>query len=217
MTLSTTALVNLACLEVPCKTVVSINDNTPRAEIARLVYPQVMDELMELDWSFQTRRVALTALAENAQPGIWGYAYQVPAGLGFPLHLRPVRDINTVNLQVGQRIGQPWLLPHSGLAFDIEAGVIWANSEAVELEYIASTPDFSAMTASFVKAATFGLAARMVMSITGDKDKRDDLIQKAEVYRDRALAADVNRNASANTYGDNFIPSTLMGHFYASE
>jgi hypothetical protein len=216
MTLSVTKLVNLAFLEIPCARITSISDNVFRAEVAREVYPQVIDELMELEWSFATRRAALTSVP-NDRVGVWGYAFALPEDLGFPLRLRIIRDTTGYVPLAGQTIGTYNWRTDPGIMFDTEGDTIWADSPAVELEYVVRTPDFARMTPAFEKAVTFGLAARCSMPIRKDRNEADKLVQMAEVYRDRAYAADLNRNASANTYGNNYVPEVIRQLLEAPE
>lgn len=216
MTLSTTGLINLAFLEVPCASIVSISDNVYRAEVARLVYPQVIKELMELEWSFSTTRAVLTSIP-NSQPTRWGHAFAIPNGMGFPLHVRSIPDLNGYLPQEGQLLGTPSFRDNPGIAFDIEGGTLWADSASVELEYVDDNPSFSYMAPSFEKAVTFMLAARLVYPITKDEGRRDKAIQMAEVYRDRALASDLNRDSNSNTYGNNFVPEVIRQMWNAPE
>jgi hypothetical protein len=82
---------------------------------------------------------------------------------------------------------------------------------------VTNSPDFSKMTASFEKALVFTLAAKLVMPLTKDRGRRDDLLGQAEVWRERAYAADLNRNARQNRYGDNFIPEAIAVNLYGGE
>ena len=103
------------------------------------------------------------------------------------------------------------------LDFDFEGSSFWTVNDGVDLEYISLTPSYSSMTAMFRRGLATVLASRIVMDITRDAGRKRELLQEAEVWRDRALARSLNTNAQQQTYGDNFIPSSLRGHFEAPE
>lgn len=196
MTLSVSDICNLALDEVPAAQITSISDDTPRAEICRRQYPRAIAEMMELEWSFAIKRVLLVGVT-NTRESDWSFAYAVPAGLGFPLRVR-----SSSNYRFEGWATDP------GLPFDIEGPVIWTTQAGVTLEYVAEAPEFAEMTASFINALKFLLAAKISLPITKDEGKRDKLYQKAELFRDRALASDLNRNAGQNRYGQ-FVPDAL--------
>lgn len=203
MTLSVVQIANLALDEIPAASITSLNDNVHRAEVLRRQYPQALGELMEIPWSFAIRRAPLTAITNSRSP-FWGYAYQLPNDLGYPLRLMTPEATSLFHGSYGAAIrAEP------GLPFDTEGATIWSQQSAVELEYVSRDPAFSDMSASFEKALVMTLAAKIVMPITKDRSRRDDLIRDAEVARERAAAQDANRNAQANRYGDNFIPEAI--------
>ena len=198
MTNSIVGICNLALDELPAAQIVSISDNNQRAEVCRRQYPQALAELMELEWSFATRRASLTAIT-NTRSNLWQSAFVVPSDMGYPLRI--------LNPSASYAPGP--MINDLGLPFDFEGTTIWAQHSAVTLEYITKDPAFSDMSASFEKALYFTLAAKLAMPITKDRKLRDDLEGRAEVWRERAYAADLNKNARANRYGDNFIPEAI--------
>lgn len=203
MTLSAVAICNLALDELPAKPIVSLDDTTISAETCLRQFPQALGELMEDgEWNFGIRRVTLTAVT-NTRTGFWRYQFQAPNDLAFPLRLVPA-DYANIGFVGGASI------PDIGTYFDFEGATVWANSEAVTLEYITTTPEFSGMSKKFERALALTLASRLVMPILRDPQRKTQLLQEAEVFRERALAKSVNRNQ--NTYGDNFVPSSLRGY-----
>ncbi len=215
MTLSITELANLALDVLPAKNLVSINDNTHAAEVCRRHYPQAIAELMEHEWQFATRRASLVSIT-NTQSTRWGYAYAVPNDMGVPLRVRET-DATDYVLGVGQSMAFTGWFADPGITFDIEGQTLYTGASAATLEYITKNPAFADMTASFEKALQYTLAARIAMPITKDERKTDSIFQKAELVRDRALAADLNRNATANTYGTNYVPEHIADHLWAPE
>lgn len=218
MTESITSICNLALDEVPAGAIVSIADNNQRAEVCRRQYPRALKELMELEWSFGIKRVTLSAITNDRSP-LWGYAYAMPTDLGYPLRLTAPVAASNPSIGYGQTlapsIGLTWDEP--GLPFDYEGGTLWSWQDGAVLEYVTNAPEFSKMSASFETALAFTLAAKLVMPLTKDTARRDKVLGMAEVYRERALAADLNRNARQNRYGDNFLPETIAANIYGGE
>ena len=205
MTLSAVEICNLALAEIPAKRLVSLEDNTLAAETCREQFSQAVEELMEMgEWGFAVKRATLSAVT-NTRDGTWEYQWAAPSDLAFPIRVLPGSDSGFTVMQ------------GRSLTFDFEGGTFWTQDEAVQLEYISNTPAYAAMTAMFRRGLAAVLASRIVMPITKDANRKQQLLQEAEVWRDRALARNLNANAQQQTYGDNFIPSSLRGYFGAPE
>ena len=205
MTLSAVEICNLALADVPAKRIVSLEDTSISAEACRREFTQAVEELMEMgEWGFAVKRAPLVAVT-NTRNGYWSYQYVAPNDMAFPVRVIPGAD-SDLSVMRGR-----------SLDFDFEGASFWAVSEGVDLEYISKTPAYSAMTAMFRRGLATVLASRIVMDITRDAGRKRELLQEAEVWRDRALARNLNTNATQQTYGENFIPSSLRGHFGAPE
>lgn len=203
MTLSAVEICNLALADVPAKRINSLNDNTVAAEACREQFSQAVEELMEMgDWGFAKKRAVMTAVA-NDRSGGWAAAYAIPNDMAFPIAILPAEGGG--------------IMRGRSREFDFSGATIWTGEGDVVLEYISNTPAFSSMTAMFRRGLATVLASRVVMSITRDPARKRELLQEAEVWRDRALARSLNANAQQQTYGDNFIPTSLMGYFEAPE
>lgn len=198
MTLSAVEICNLALSEVPAKRIVSLDDTTVAAEACKREFTQAVEELMEMgDWGFARRRVILTATTDE-RPG-WPGAFAAPNDLAFPIRIVPTDGGGVMHGR--------------SLPFDFADGLIWTQTDAAALEYITLTPAFSKMTAMFRRGLATVLASRIVMDITRDSGRKRELLQEAEVWRDRALARNLNATSTQQVYGENFIPSSLRGHF----
>lgn len=205
MTLSAVEICNLALADVPAKRIISMEDTTISAEACREQFSQAVEELMEMgEWGFATRRASLVGIP-NVRDGFWSQAWAVPNDMAFPIRVLP---------GVGDAVS---VMPGRSLMFDFEGDTIWTQNEGVQIEYITRTPAFSQMTAMFRRGLATVLASRIVMPITRDRESKARLLQEAEVWRERALARNLNANAQQQTYGENFIPSSLRGHFGAPE
>lgn len=198
MTLSAVEICNLALSEVPAKRIVSMDDTTVAAEACKREFTQAVEELMEMgEWGFAKRRVILTATVDE-RPG-WAGAFAAPNDMAFPIRVVPAEGGGVMRGR--------------SLSFDFADGLIWTQADAAALEYITLTPAFSKMTAMFRRGLATVLASRIVMDITREPGRKRELLQEAEVWRDRALARNLNANATQQVYGENFIPSSLRGHF----
>lgn len=195
---SPVSICNLALDVVPAATITSLDDNNHRAEVCSRHYPQALGEMMELEWTFATKRAVLAQIT-NVRPKRWKYAFAVPNDLGVALRARR-SDINTVGWGDGVTLG-----------YDLEDGTLWSDYEVTELEYITNDPAMRALTPSFIRALYYTLAAKICMPISKSESRTQNLFQTAELWRDRALAADLNKNALANRYGD-FIPEVIAQH-----
>lgn len=205
MTLSAVEICNLALANVPAKRIVSMNDTTVAAEACLREFSQAVEELMEMgEWGFAVKRAPLVPVV-NTRDRPWTNQYVAPNDMAFPIRVLP---------EAGSEVS---LMKNRSLPFDFDGGEFWTFEEGAQIEYITNNPAFSKMTAMFRRGLATVLASRIVMDITKDPARKRELLQEAEVWRDRALARNLNSNAQQQTYGENFIPSSLRGHFGAPE
>ena len=204
MTLSAVQLCNLGLDEIPADPLVSLDDNTIAAAVCRRQFPQALGEVMEAgSWDFARKRVRMTRIGQ-ADARYWRYRFQMPNDMAQPLAVMCWYD---------GYAGEPFLGQSD--EFSYADGVLWALSDDVVLEYVTNDPAYSAMSKTFERAVALTLASRLAIPIKRDATAKNRLMQEAEVFRDRALARSLNKNH--NRYGDDFIPSALMGHFEAPE
>ncbi len=218
MSFSAVELANMACREIPTRQIVSLEDNTQTAQTMKAELPQVLGEIMESgEWNFGVRRETLSAIT-NTRPSQWAYAFAVPTGAALPLRIIPTPDVAEATfLLPGQRLASS--NPSSGppIPFDFEGPTIWTDEPAPILEFITASPEWGQMSYRFRRVLALTLAARSVVSITQDTERKRTLLQEAELFGQRALASSLNANSTQNTYGEDFIPSSLRGHFEAPE
>lgn len=208
---------NLALDEIPHRNIVSLDDNVLAADVIKRQLPQVLGEAMESgDWSFGVKRVALSEIT-NTRSTVWRYAYAVPSDMAMPLKLSSVSVGDEPYVGPGQTLAAPDRLLGEPVQFDFEARTIWTNERGALLEYITLTPAWTDMSRRFMRVLALILAARIVVPIMKDHDRKRALLQEAELYGQRALANDKNTAGDQNRYGDDFIPSALRGYFTAYE
>jgi hypothetical protein len=218
MTLSATRIANLALAELPHPRITSIAEDSVAAENVREQLPQVLGELLEGgEWGFAIKRHALTPIT-NHPNDTWAGAFVVPADLAMPLKVIPATSTNgSAILSVGQRIAYSRDIDLFPVAFDFEGRTIWTNEANPVLEYVVNNPDYNRFTKTFERVLALTLAGRLVLGVTGKRDQKNDLLGEAQLLKQRALARDLNNNPTQNTYGQNYIPSVLMGHVEAPE
>lgn len=206
MNLSPVVVCNAALDELPAKPITALGENTLEAKVCARQYPLALAELLEAgEWSFAVRRVELTA-STNERPNEWGASYALPNDMAFPLRLTSVNVDAPYIPAVGHRLSphMPW--GDLGIPYAFSGGVLYAGGPGAVLEYITDAPGAGPVAALFVKALIFALATKIAMPITKDRGLKDKLWQEAELYRDRALAADYNK--SPQRYGG-FIPEVI--------
>jgi len=191
---------NQAVALLPAAPMASLDEASLEARECRRFYPQVVREMLEgpHDWSFANRRVALAAMATNDRPSEWAFAYAVPADMGTPIRLVP--DFEALGLGVPVPLaGEPHAETWTSVAADFEApyrienGILYANIDNAALEYGISDIVEAVLPALVVKALVADLASRLAMPVKKDRRLKGELLQEAELYWQRAMADDQNR------------------------
>lgn len=207
------ALWNLAVSELPADQIAELGENSLPARECRRHYPQVIAEMLAYGrWSFQNRRVTLAAVT-NTRDSEWLYAYAVPADMAQPIRVLPDFDSLGLSLPVplpGEPYAEVWALFASSYAlpYIIENGIIYTNAESASLEYGISDITEVDLRPDVVRAITVDLAARLAMPVKKDKDLRKELLSEAELWWQRAMANDANRQPSF--YPDpGYLPEAL--------
>lgn len=205
MASSRLAICNNALGELPASAIATIDENSLQGRETRRAYPAAKEWLLEQHrWSFAKGRVALAAVT-NDRDTEWAYAYALPAG-HVPLAVVPVPETAysprplyaTTVLDTATDKPAPYLLVGS---------TIYTNVPDAYLDYYATDVSEALFTAGFVRALELELAHRVVLPITKDRARWRELKADAQTERERAIAADKNREPQ--TYGD-YIPDTLL-------
>ena len=206
-------LYNLAVAELPAQQIASLDEQGLEARECRRSYPQVIAEMLAWGrWSFQNRRVVLAAVT-NTRDAEWTYAYAVPSDMGVALRIVPDFDALGLDIPVplpGQPYGETWasFVVQYEAPYIIENGVIYTNTESASLEYGINDITEVALGPDVVRAITVDLAARLAMPVKKDKDLRKELLAEAELWWQRAMANDANRQPAY--YPDpGYLPEAL--------
>ncbi|MGL5735548.1 MAG: hypothetical protein ACRCYS_11840 [Beijerinckiaceae bacterium] len=208
MAVSQIDISNLALVELPASTIASINENSLSAIEARRCFgPVLMEFLEEFGYDMAITRAVL-AQTSNARPAEWSFAYAVPDNMVFPLRLIP--DFDATNgalvLLAGQSIApvggslgpDPYRAPYV-----IAENILYCNEEAVTLEYVRDDPSITLFPPLMIRAMALEMAARMVMPILKSAKREEILMGKAELAKQRAIAANLNRKPTTH-----YLPTT---------
>lgn len=197
MAYSDTEICNLALAELPEKSIASLDEASIQARECKRLYKTALQELFEAHpWSFATTRLALAQIA-NDREGEWSFAYAVPNSMAM---LRKVVFVPTAAAGdfiplVGQTfapVGAILLDRAPAQPFILAGSTIYTDVEAAVIEYMPVGAE-AVFPALFVKALYFELASRLCTPLSKQADKRRELMGQAELYRQRAQAADLNR------------------------
>ncbi|WP_157215861.1 hypothetical protein [Flavisphingomonas formosensis] len=205
MATSIISICNLALVEVPSKSIASLDEQSLPAAKCREHYPAARDELMELhDWEFLAKRVALAAVP-NDRPTEWACAYAVPNDMLYPRRILPPQDPALAVgafATAGQRAAPCW--HHGGgealrIPYLIEAGILYSDQPNAVLAYSRSGVTEDRFPQSFVRALSLDLATRIVMPLIKNRARQGDLIKASENAKQRAMAQDLNRSPHDRT------------------
>lgn len=182
---------NMALGELPAARVDLVEENSLAGETCREHYPEALKLLLEdHDYDFAVRRSAL-ALVTNDRPREWRFAYQLPGDCAKPLHilLYSAGEAGEVVSFTGALRAAETAVP-----FRVADGKLYCNVANAVLEYASNAASEATFSALFTRAVALELATRAVMPLLKDARRQRELIQMAEVARERAKAEDMNRD-----------------------
>lgn len=161
-------------------------DNTVQAQHCATFYPIARDELLErFNWTFATRRVALSLSAVEFDDGEWAYAYLLPSNF--------IRAIKVVPPGASQ--------DHPGYDYRMESDVteldliLLSNVEEAVLHYVYREEETGRYTPLFISALSHLLASYLAGPIIKGGAGMRAKQAMYEIYLDlanKAMAADAN-------------------------
>lgn len=181
----------------------SLNENSLAAKHCRRHYSQIISEMLEgdHDWEVSRKRTLLAELTTNDRTGEWLYAYGLPSDLGSPIRVLP--DLSALGLSLpvplpGDPYAETWAsawptLTGLSMPYALDGSTLYTNAAAATLEYAANTIEADRIPALAVRAIVHDLAARLAMPLKGDKELRQELEREADLFWQRAIADDRNR------------------------
>ena len=188
-------------------TVVSINPPSGSIQAVHCArfYPMARDALLEMHtWSFATKRVALSLLAETP-PNSWTYAYQAPSDvLNFLAVLDPDATddysaglaqygniAGSYNYNVGIYQTQPFVV-------EMDANgnqVVYTNQQNAVLRYSGRITDTTTFSPLFIEGLTKLLKSKLAGPVIKGQEGRQEAanaLKEFQVWFGQAAASDAN-------------------------
>lgn len=207
---------NEALAELPSASIASLDERSVEAQECARSYAPALQTLLEFhSWSFANKRIPLAAIV-NDRTTEWSFAYALPDDCATPLKMVPGFG-STVDIAYygpwgdWERRGFPWDMG-LGRFYDVEGSTLYSHIENATLDYVSRDTAVTSMTAMFARALALELASRIAMPIKKSRDLKGDLIKQAEVAKQRAIAADMNRQPQGNDCYQSEAERARAGH-----
>lgn len=151
---SETSIVNQALALIGQQKLSSLNDSSPSAQAAALVFSDIRDAVLrDHKWNFAATRVKLARLAETPISE-WVYCYQLPSDF--------IRLLPTENEAV----------------YEVEGRKILSNESELIIKYIKQEKDTNIYDPMFVRALIHRLGSELANTIAGSVSLSNDLYEK---------------------------------------
>ena len=157
MASSEVEICNLALTAISAATISDLEDDSHEAELCKLHYPQVRDWVIRrYRWACAKVTLDLNQDVEPPDDMTFAYQYTIPSDpfclrvLGVPGST--LRDYKVVNNRK-----------------------VWSNREEVKVEYLVRITDPNQMDTSLVDAIAFQIAFRICLSLTNDKQLKEQM------------------------------------------
>ncbi|RSY83118.1 hypothetical protein DAH66_12680 [Sphingomonas koreensis] len=205
MAVSRLSIWNAALDEVPTDRVDALDEVSLQAEKCEAHYGPARQYLLEdHPYDFAIVRAPL-AVATNDRASEWRFSYALPSDMASPRHLLPYGAAEA-GAALYSWVGKARSL-ETRAPLRIAGNRLYANIEAATLEYVTSSPSEARFTAMFARALAMELATRIVMPLLKDRKRKGELMVEARIERERAKAADMNRDRESTR---DFIPEEML-------
>lgn len=185
---------NEALGEVPADQISDIDDESSMsARHCKRLLPGVVSDVLEAyDWDIANRREPLAPVS-NARGNQWSYAYALPTDLRSPIRLiPPLSSGNGGVVPFGtQGLTEQYL---DSIEYEIADGKLYTHLEGATLEYSSDGIELTRFSASLARLVVLTLASRLVMPILNDRARQREILEMAELQRQRAIADEANRS-----------------------
>ena len=156
--------------------------------------PAIREVLRAVHWNFARYQKPMTLLkdasAGDATPTPWVYEYAYPSDCVMARYILPNLDGALGETTVGPTVR--FLLSSDNDSSNNAANVILTNQAQAVLVYTRLIENPALFDSEFVEALRLYLGARVAITLTGDKDKRDDCYEKAMSKANDARARNGN-------------------------
>lgn len=197
---SAVSIINLGLLEIGAEAISDINEQTPNAVKALIVYPFLLKEVLQAkDWRFAKLRVTLQKSSVTPDYG-YHFAYVLPAD-----YLRLVKPKAAPSRGRNLLSEGDWDSPvwPSGFPYLIESLpsdsnmyllINYDNSfNPLHINYIRMIQDTTKYSPTFVTALSKRIASSLAIPITEDRGKAKDKMQE---YREALTSAEAVNESS---------------------
>lgn len=170
----------------------SLDDDEPAARYCKRLYPQIRAAYMrEHPWRWAQRRVALAALTDTVYG--FDYVYAYPSDCAKFLSVEDQE-------------------PDKAIQYPFEVRALTGNSVAVCCDvyqaygrYTKDVEDANLFDASFGEALSARIAARLAVSLTGDRQLAGALMAEADRLLGRAKFLDASEGFAEPNIGSRYI------------
>lgn len=160
---SKVSIINQALIELGDDTILSLDDDSARALIAREVYDDCVDEVLTVyPWNFAIERQSLGRLDETPEYG-YDYTFQLPTN-PYCLRVLEIEDENSYG-------NNEWV----SADYKIEGRKLLYNEETVKIKYIKRVEDTTEFSPLFKSALKYYIAYKLAFYITTSNKIREDM------------------------------------------
>jgi len=184
MAQSDVSICNLALFRIGhSQRINSLNEASVAAELCKVIYPIVRDQVLEsFDWSFARKRVALASVGD--EPTNWDYQYQ------YPSDCLKARAIVYEGLRAPTATNR---IPFEVTANTVNEGkAICCDLEDAELIYTAYVTSTALFTPAVCSAIAWGIALELVSPLAKDAKFSTLAANQYPIALQKAQALDAN-------------------------
>lgn len=169
---SDVSIVNQALSQLGEQSITSLDDDTPTAKIAKLIYAPTRDSMIQShNWTFATRWYDLPKMAN---PPLCSYTNVFP----LPPEVDRVIFAGTSNDQ------------NYPIEYAIDCAGVTTNSDTCVVQTIVQVTDPQAFSKLFTQALVARLAAEMCIAVTGSRTLYENLLNVANIKSREAVNRD---------------------------
>jgi len=189
-TASWTQICNRALGRLGSEAITHLSEGTQNAEFCNRFLPEAIEHILgQWDFKFARRRVRL---ALNAERPLFGWSYQ------FTLPMDLIRIIEVY--------GGSSTMPEQSelIPFQVENGMILANTRTIQIIYIARPDDPNQLPQSVRKAISTHLAYLLSTPLTSNQQLTALIAAESQAAIEQAKVDDAQMNYDPNAYGEDF-------------
>jgi len=189
-TASWTQICNRALGRLGAETITHLSESDKNAEFCKRFLPEAVEHVLgQWDFKFARRRQRLALNAESPLFG-WRYQFNLPADL---IRLVEVTGVNSAMLEQGE------LIPYQA-----ENGMILADSDSVQIIYIARPDNPNQLPQSVRKAVSTHLAVLLATPLSSNEQLKSLIAVESQMAIEQAKKEDAQMNFDPYAFGNNF-------------